>query len=66
SPSPGIETSTTPEPVINDDQHLTVVAVPESSSPDQLVKQNSTENLIVDDIPNVSTSTITDPQSRCS
>ncbi|CAF3616426.1 unnamed protein product [Rotaria socialis] len=65
-PSPEIETSTTPESVINDDQHLTAVAVPEPSSPYQLVKQNLTEKSIFDDIPNVSTSTITDPQSRCS
>ncbi|CAF3322081.1 unnamed protein product [Rotaria socialis] len=59
-PSPEIETSTTPEPVINDDQPLTAVAVHEPSSPYQLVKQNLTENSIVADIPNISTS---DPQS---
>ncbi|CAF3328549.1 unnamed protein product [Rotaria socialis] len=66
SPTPKVETLITLEPVINDDQHFTVVAMPEPSLPDQLVKQNSTKNSIVDDIPNVSTSTITDPQSSCS
>ncbi|CAF4620102.1 unnamed protein product, partial [Rotaria magnacalcarata] len=54
-----IETSTTPEPVINDDQHLTVVVVPELSSPYQLVNQNLIDNLIVDNIAHALSSTTT-------
>ncbi|CAF5122332.1 unnamed protein product, partial [Rotaria magnacalcarata] len=58
-PSPEIETSTTPEPVINDDQHLTVVVVPELSSPHQLVNQNLIDNPIVDNITHALSSTTT-------
>ncbi|CAF3215345.1 unnamed protein product, partial [Rotaria socialis] len=58
-PSPEIETSTTPEPVINDDQHLIVVIVPELSSPYQLVNQNLIDNPIVDNITHDLSSTTT-------
>ncbi|CAF4732950.1 unnamed protein product, partial [Rotaria socialis] len=58
-PCPEIETSTTPEPVINDDQHLIVVIVSELSSPYQLVNQNLIDNPIVDNITHALSSTTT-------